>query len=76
MKLRRLVSSTVRHRERSPMWFKKKTSKPSFTVGDYSLNMTLVETPALQEFSAAEYQTMGRQFVGEKIYHAPDNRVH
>jgi hypothetical protein len=54
------------------VWFKKKTLKPSFTVGDYSLNMMLVETPALLEFSAAEYQTMGRQFVGERIYHAPD----
>lgn len=54
------------------MWFKKKSKKPSFPIGAYSLNMILIEGPPLREFSAAEYEIMGRQFVGEKIYHAPE----
>ena len=55
------------------MWFTKKHEpKPSFLVGGYSLNMMLKDGPALMELSAAEYRGMGRQFVGERIFHAPD----
>jgi hypothetical protein len=54
------------------MWFKKKPEpKPSFPVGGYALNMMLKEGPPLREVSPAEYEVMPRQFVGERIYHAP-----
>ena len=54
------------------MWFKKKPEpRPSFPIGGYSLNMTLREGAPLRELSPAEYEVMGRQFVGETIYHAP-----
>ena len=54
------------------MWFKKKNLKPSFPIGDYALNMRLVESRSLREFSEAEYEVTPRQFAGEGIYHAPD----
>ncbi len=55
------------------MWLKKKPEpRPSFPVGGYSLNMTLRGGPPLRELSPAEYEVMGRQFVGETIYHAPE----
>jgi len=34
--------------------------------------MTLQDGPPLKEFSSAEYNEMGRQFVGEKIFHGPE----
>ena len=55
------------------MWFKKTPDpKPSFPIGSYTLNMMLAEGPPFREFSPGEYEVMGRQFVGENIYHAPD----
>lgn len=55
------------------MWFKKKPElKPSFPIGGYTLNMILKDGHLLREFSPAEYKVMGKQFVGEKIYHAPE----
>jgi len=47
--------------------------KPSFPIGGYTLNMTLPDAPPLREFSPAEYQALGTiEFVGGKIYHAPN----
>jgi hypothetical protein len=55
------------------VWFKKKPEpRPAFPIGAYALNMTLREGPPLRELLPAEYEVMGRQFVGEKIYHAPE----
>jgi len=55
------------------VWFKKKPNpKPSFPIGAYALEMMLIEGPSLREISPAECEVMGRQFVGEKIYHAPE----
>ena len=55
------------------MWFKKKPKpRPSFPIGSYALDMVLREESPLREFSPAEYEVMGRQFVGEKIFNAPD----
>ncbi len=54
------------------MWFKKTKPRPSFPIGAYTLDMMLREGPPLREFSPAEYEVMGRQFVGEKIFHASE----
>ena len=54
------------------MWFKKKLKpRASFPIGGYALDMMLSEMSQLHEFSPSEYEVMGSQFVGEKIYHAP-----
>lgn len=55
------------------MWFKKNPEpRPSFPIGGYTLNMMLREGPPLRELSPAEYEVMGRRFVAERIYHAPE----
>jgi hypothetical protein len=53
--------------------FKKPERKPCFPIGRYVLNMMLPDGPPLREFSAADYQAFGAiEFVGQKIYYAPD----
>ena len=55
------------------MWFTKKPEpRTSFPVGGYTLDMMLREAPPLCELSPEEYAAMGRRFVGERIYHAPE----
>ena len=55
------------------MWFKKKPKpRHSFPIGAYTLDMMLREEPPLREFSPDEYEVMGKQFVGERIFHAPE----
>lgn len=55
------------------MWFKNKPEpRPSFSVGGYTLDMVLIDGYPFCELSPAEYETIGRQFVGERIYNAPE----
>jgi hypothetical protein len=44
----------------------------SFAVGMYRLDIPIRDHEGLVEFSPQEYETMGRQFDGEKNYNAPD----
>jgi len=43
----------------------------SFTLGDYSLDMSSAMLNNLIELTDQEYEYFPRQFIGEKIFHAP-----
>lgn len=56
------------------MWWPFQSKTPthaSFSIDKYHLNAQLEEISGLVEFSNSEYETMGRQFEGEKNYNAP-----
>ena len=42
-----------------------------FSVGPYSLDASIAGVEGLVEWSTAEYNNFGRQYRGEKNYHAP-----
>lgn len=46
-------------------------SVSSFSVGPYKLAASIEDLRGLAEFSASEYEIMGKQFAGEKNYNAP-----
>lgn len=47
------------------------TGSASLPIGDYRLDMSSVGLPGLIEFSDTEYSIFGRNFEGEKNFHAP-----
>jgi hypothetical protein len=47
------------------------TSSASLLIGKYSLDMSSDGLTGLTEFSETEYSIFGRNFVGEKNFHAP-----